>query len=253
MSILDKIMDSKGIGPRKTVLYGKEGCGKTTWASKWPSPIYIPTENGIDGVRDKEGNLLKVKAFPLCQTLSEYVEYLVAVAQEENEYETVVTDTIDWLQKLVWKEVSNDKKVESIEEIGYAKGYQFAMRYWDQIIDIWDSLISKGKHVLLLSHHAITHIASPEGDPYDAYDIAVHPKTIAPRIRQWANEVLFVHDQVMTKTQQESFDKNKMDKKVAVNSITTLKTVGKPAYHAKNKLGLPESMEFDFETYKQYL
>jgi len=42
---------------------------------------------------------------------------------EEHEYKTVVIDTLDWCERLIWQEVANDNGVEVVGDIGYGKGY----------------------------------------------------------------------------------------------------------------------------------
>ena len=63
MSFLDKVQRGKQRKPRRTVIYGTHGIGKTTWAAQWPSPIVIQTEDGCSD--------LDVASFPLATELME--------------------------------------------------------------------------------------------------------------------------------------------------------------------------------------
>ena len=47
---LDSLIENGPIaGPQKFTIYGVDGIGKTTWASRFPSPLFIDGENGTRG------------------------------------------------------------------------------------------------------------------------------------------------------------------------------------------------------------
>ena len=62
MSYLDAVKKSDGTHKRRTVLYGAAGVGKTTWASKWPNPVLIPTEDGFRDVDVPAGPIVRTSA-----------------------------------------------------------------------------------------------------------------------------------------------------------------------------------------------
>ncbi len=69
MSLLKNVAKGKQVRPRRTVIYGTHGVGKSTFAAKFPVPIFVQTE---DGAAD-----LDVAKLPLCQDLMEAVGAIV--------------------------------------------------------------------------------------------------------------------------------------------------------------------------------
>ena len=48
--MLDTILTGKQTKPRRTMVYGIHGVGKSTFASQAPRPIFIQTEEGLNGI-----------------------------------------------------------------------------------------------------------------------------------------------------------------------------------------------------------
>jgi len=59
---------------------------------------------------------------------------LLALA-EQHDFATVVIDSVDWLEPLVWAKACRDNGWNSIEDAGYGKGYVAALNLWRQYID----------------------------------------------------------------------------------------------------------------------
>ena len=100
---LNKI--SKAAPPKKprTIIYGPEGIGKSTFGNMAPSRIFILTEDGLGDIdapaipQDENGNPRAANSF------DEVMECIQTLATTDHEYETVVIDTLDWLEPLIWK------------------------------------------------------------------------------------------------------------------------------------------------------
>ncbi len=50
MALLKQVQRGKVAVPRRVLLYGTHGVGKSTWASMAEKPIFIQTENGLAGI-----------------------------------------------------------------------------------------------------------------------------------------------------------------------------------------------------------
>ncbi len=98
--------------------YGTSGVGKTTFAANMPSPVFIQTEDGA-------GNLT-LQAFPIAKSYDDVMSAITALC-EKHEYQTVVIDSLDHLEPLIWKKVCEDNNVKSIEQLTYGKGYTMAL------------------------------------------------------------------------------------------------------------------------------
>ena len=133
--------------PPRLLTYGTEGIGKSTLASQSPKPIFIPTEDGLDEI--------DCEKFPLATTYDDVVAALAELRTQQHDYETVVIDSLDWLERLVWDKLCLQYGVNSIEKVdgGYARGYTHALTYWREILDHLNALrATKGMVILLIAH-----------------------------------------------------------------------------------------------------
>jgi len=109
VSLLANIQRGRQPMPPRIVLYGTEGIGKSTFASQAPRPIFVPTEDGLSEI--------DCERFPLAKTFEDVLTDLSALAIEEHEYQTVVLDSLDWLERLIWDVLCRQFNVASIEKV----------------------------------------------------------------------------------------------------------------------------------------
>jgi len=235
MALIDMVKTGIEKKPIKIVLHGPPGIGKSTFGSKTPNPIFLPTEDGL--------TTIDVPHFPLAKNLQELWVCMKELIEEEHEYKTFVVDTLDWLEKLMWKHVCETHSVDSIDEIGYGKGYLFATTQWRRFYDGLEMMRNKGIAIVLLAHTEIKPFSPPNSDSYDRWQIKLH-KTAAAIAEEWADAVLFANFKVYVKTK-----KGKNSGK-AVGGERVIYTQPNPAYRAKNRYGLPDEIPFSFEDLK---
>jgi hypothetical protein len=241
---LASIQKGQIIEPPRILLYGKEGVGKTSWAAQAPRPIFIFTEKG----RGK----LSLDAFPLAQSWNDIVSAFRALLSEEHEYQTLVVDTVDWLEKLIWEQTCTDGGKDSIEDFGYGKGYVQALKYWTQFVEMLNDVHDqKNMAIILLGHAAVKTFNNPDGDNYDRYQLAMHQKAEA-MIREWVDCVLFADYEIKVRKPENALDKSK-GKAVKVHGDMTrlLHTEERPAYLAKNRYGLPATLSLDWSAFDE--
>lgn len=168
MKLLEQVQRGVVSAPRRTVIYGVGGVGKSTFASMAPRPIFIPTEDGLAGI--------DCHRFPLATSVADVIAALAELYTEPHEYQTVVIDSLDWLQTLVYARICKERGVESIEDIPYGKGYVFALTPWREVLAGLDALRNeRGMGVILIAHAQIERFADPRTDTYDRYP--VHPSS----------------------------------------------------------------------------
>lgn len=223
------------------MLYGVQGVGKSTWGASAPSPVFVPTEEGL--------NDIDCDKFPVAKTYGECVGRLQSLGESDHAFETVVVDSLDWLEQLIWQKVCDEKGVSSIEDIGYGKGYVAAVDYWKKVIACLDWLREhKSMAVLLIAHARVERYDNPETDGYDRYTPQLH-KRAAAVIQEWCDEVLFATYKVYTKT--EEAGAKKITKGLGGDE-RIVRCTEKPFAVAKNRLGMPDEIPMSFDAYTQF-
>lgn len=229
--------------PPRIVIYGTHGVGKSSFAAGAESPVFIQTEEGLDA--------LNVTAFPLARAYEEVMEAIQTLYSEEHDYKTVVLDSADWLEQLIWKQVALNNKVASIEDIGYGKGYIFATELWRNILEGFD-LLRNEKHmqVIFLAHTQIKRFDDPLTDSYDRYMLDLH-KGGASIISEWCDVLAFANYSVSTVKTDIGFNQKKTR---AVGAGTrALHTQERPGWVAKSRWPLPDTMPLEYEEFSNAL
>ena len=227
-SLIKKQTEKK---PPRIVVHGIHGVGKSLFASKAPSPVFLTTEDGLTEI--------KVDQFPLSESLDDVWNYMGMIINDKHEYKTFVIDTLDWLEKLIFKQVCLDKGVETPEDIGFGKAYIFALRHWEKFIKGLDAIRSKGIGIVLLAHNEIKSFNPPDGESYDRYQIKLH-RHAATMIEEWADAVLFAN----FKTYISKDDKGKA--KATGSGERVLYSANKPAWRVKSRYNIPDEIPLDF-------
>ncbi len=242
-SLMEQITSGIQMKPRRIMLYGTHGIGKSTFGSMSPSPIFIQTEDGLDQIAADK--------FPLTKSFEEIMESLRVLYKEPHKYKTIIVDSLDWLEKLIFIKVCEEHKKVNIEDIGYAKGYTFALTHWRKFFDALNALRNdKGMACILIAHSKIETFQDPENDPYDRYAPKLH-KHASSLCQEWVDEILFCNYKVYTKKSEEGFNKKRTTGKGDGERV--MKTTERPSHIAKNRLNLPDELEFTWKTYAKYL
>lgn len=222
--------------PPRMLVYGTAGIGKTSLGMAAPAPVFIQTE-------ESEVNC---PTFGLLKTYGEVMEAIGALYGEPHDYRTLVLDSVDWLEPLVWAETCRANNWASIEAAGYGKGYLAALDQWRTLLDGMNALRDeRGMTILLIAHCEIKRFDSPETEPYDRYQIKLHSRASA-LVQEHVDAVLFANYRVSTVKADLGFNKK------AVRGVgggdRMLYTNERPAFLAKNRYGLPDSLPLDWPT-----
>ncbi|MCC6910045.1 MAG: AAA family ATPase [Phycisphaerales bacterium] len=215
----------------------------TTFGAMAEKPIFIQTEEGA--------NDLEVDRFPLATKYADVMNALSALYSEDHDYQTVVIDSLDWLERLIWAEVCAKRGVESIEDVGYGKGYIFALTQWREIVSGLDALRNeRGMQIILIAHSQIEKFANPETDPYDRY-VPRLQKQASALLSEWCDELLFACHKVFTKTTDQGFNRKRVQGVGTGERI--IRTTERPAHAAKNRLNLPDEFPLDYRIYAAFV
>ena len=221
--------------PPRIVLYGTIGIGKSTWASNAPSPIFIPTEDGQD--------LIDTSKLPLMKTYAQVESALDSLAVEKHDFKTVVIDSLDHLERLIWRKVADDKGKPTIDDIGFYKGYLYAADEMTKILAKVDRLVKeRNMGVVLIAHSQVIRFENPEGESFDRFAPRLHKHTSAI-IQEWCDAVLFASYKVYVQSSDET---DKAPGKGTGTGERVVRTTERPAWIAKNRFNLPEDLPLDF-------
>lgn len=234
MSWKNSLVVGKQELPPRICIYGTHGIGKSTIASQFPSPIFISTEDGIDG--------LDVTSFPKASNINDVVEAIKTLLREEHDFKTVVVDTVDWLvEPLISNEIES---THDAKDLAYGKGQMLIAESFREILQGLDALRRKrNMNVVLLAHANIVKFESPMTEPYDRYTPKL-PNRCNGLLQEWVDVLSFAAFKVIVKKSDAGFNKE------VTRGVTTgerlLHLVENPAYLAKNRYGCPESIPFTF-------
>lgn len=225
--------------PMRVLLYGPEGIGKTTFGAESPAPIFVGTEDGF--------GLLDVARFPEPRSWRDVTDALLVLEREKHDYRTLVLDSLDWLEPLVWAEVCRTGGKRSIEDFGYGKGYVAALDTWRALLAQCDRLRrAKGMHVVLLAHAKVARFNNLEGSDYDRFTLKIHEKA-AGVAKEWCDAVLFAN---FTGVLVAKDDSGKSKGKAVGTPTRIVYTERRAAFEAKNRYALPPELPLswpDFE------
>ena len=122
--------------PVKVVLYGPEGIGKSTFAAKFPSPVFIDTEGGT--------KKLNVNRLPQPTSWAMLMDEANEVRLGHIPCGTLVIDTADWAERLCIRAVCDRANVKSIEAFGYGKGYTYLEEEFGKLLDLLEDVLHAG-------------------------------------------------------------------------------------------------------------
>ena len=223
--------------PVKTVLYGPEGIGKSTFASHFPSPVFIDTEGGT--------KRLNVARLPQPTSWAMLLDEVAEVRKGNVPCSTLVIDTADWAERLCIQAVCARAKVNGIEDFGYGKGYTYVKEEFAKLLDALEEVLNAGHNVVVLAHAAITKFEQPDAvGNYDRWGMKTS-KQVAPLLQEWCDMLLFAN----YKTVVEKADSGPNAKNKASGSKRVLYTTHHACWDAKNRFDLPEEVPFDSVSY----
>lgn len=236
--ILMQITSGKILKAQKVVLYGVEGIGKSTFASKFPEPLFCDTENSTDGMDVRR--LPKPTSWQMIMQQADYVKANPHVCK------TFVLDTADWAERYCAEHICANGHVKGIEDLGYGKGYVYLEEEFGRLLNKLQELVDLGINVLIIAHATIKKVEQPEEiGGYDHWQMKLEKKTM-PLLKEWTDMLLFAnYKTVVVNVDNQGAIKGKNKAQGGQRVMYTTRT---PWWDAKNRHNLPEELPFGFES-----
>lgn len=227
--------------PDLIFVYGPEGVGKTTWASQAIKPYILDLEKGSRRIPG-------VQRYDKAETLRDAEQFLADFIKDPKGYQTLVVDSTSELERMIWKQACIDNNWVTIEDPGYGKGYVVVMGYWENFFaGIQKLQRTHSTNVIFIGHSEMKNFTDPKtNSSYDRYQAKLDKRAYA-LFRERMDFIGFA-DYVTHTKGKESDRKHK----AFSDGTRKLYTERRPAFDAKNRLGLPLEMDFDYSVYAAY-
>jgi hypothetical protein len=216
------------------MLIGQEGVGKSTAGAQMPNPIFLCGESGLVGPQFADTPSFTPESW------AQALAFCEELAGNPSGFKTLVIDTLDWIEPMLYAHVvaaAKKNDIKHIEDFGYGKGYVIAQQEARKMLAVLDKVNAAGLAVLILSHSQLKTVKNPEGDDYDHFESKVNTK-VAGIFKEWSDAVLFARFEIYVR-------KEGMKVKAQGGTERIVQTTHSAAWDAKNRYGLPEVMDLD--------
>lgn len=231
-----KIIKTTPTKPPRIIVYGEHKIGKSTFGKGCPNPIFIQTEDGLES--------LGVNAFERCKKYEDIIECLEYLVKEQHDYKTVVLDSLDWAEKLIWEKICRDNNWSQIGDGPYGAGYKLAINYWRTLIKAFDLLNQDRKMlVVLIAHAKISKFEDPSAENFDRFGLDLHEKS-GKMLCEYVDVIGFANLKTMAVKKKEGFGQETV--KMKTSGERQLNLTARAAYEAGNRYGLPDSIELSW-------
>lgn len=232
---------SRNALPPRVVIHGQQKVGKSTFAAGAYKPIFLPLEDGLSGI--------ETDSFPLLKSYAEVEQALGELRNQSHDFGTVVIDSTDWLEPLIWEHTCKVNGWQSIEQPGYGKGYVEANNVWRSFLDKLNGLrIDRSMSVILIAHSAVKRFEAPDTESFDRYELKMQKGALG-LIVEWADCILFAQDEIAIKKEKLAGDN------VRTRGVSTgrrvMHTNAKPSFIAGNRYNLPDTLDLSWSALMQ--
>jgi hypothetical protein len=234
------------------IVHSLGGVGKTTFAADAPGNIFLDVENST---REIKG----AKKFPVPEiwTWGYILECVDWLHDSQHSFRTLSFDTVDVMEPMAWTEllrtkptIANGKSVincKSIEDYPFNGGKSMVLDVWRALLSKLDRLRrDKKMSIIMLSHSAPRMVDNPHGDNYEMADLKVD-KHLAGALCDWADSVLYAQ-KVFAVSKDNKFAKGK----AIGDGSRVMHSDGSPAFRAKNRYALPQTMALSWEEFYKH-
>lgn len=218
----------------RILIYGENGLGKSTWASKAKNPLFL----------DIEKNIHHLSGFDFAD-INSYEDLKKGLNEilysDDFQFNTIVVDSITRLEKLIEIYTCNKLKINDISQAQYGKGTSFARKAFDELLDILESInIRKNISIIFIGHAAKENFTSyTHNFTSDKYSLRLDERMRSSLFSRVNCIFLLSHDFDV----QEKKDIRQKDEPIIF-------TQGNHLFMAKNTFNLPLKMPRDYQFFR---
>lgn len=229
-------------------IYGTGGVGKTTLALEFPEPLYLYT----DGEAPPDG--VGYTPAPI-ESYSDLMDpeqgYFAQILAGEHDFKTVVVDSLDAFEPLLWAATCRRNGWDSIDSndkgspTSFGKGYLGADDEWRDVMAAAGAVARSGLYVVFILHSEAKSFNDPIVDSYDRYKPKLQ-KRAADIITEKSDALLFMNRRHTLKTVDgKGFGAKKETKPAGMSGEDrVIYTDERAGFLAKNRMNLPASIPY---------
>lgn len=246
MSLLSTVVNNSSVSKAgtRTIIYGIEKQGKTTFCCGAPRPLLVPLEVGYVG--------MNVNLIPMLESFEQVMnlldEIIAQVQAGQFPYQTLVFDSGTALERLIHDAVlrsdptwgKGNKKALTLDSClgGFGKARLYAVELWSSFLAKCDLLATRGMINIVITCHAFaSKVTDPLQGEFDVWNVLLYSpknnKSYGARelLTQWADLVGFLHSPFFI-SQKEGSD---LAKGISANKGRMLAVNYSPSYIAGNR------------------
>jgi hypothetical protein len=218
--------------PIKFCIYGAEGVGKTSLASKMPDPLFLDTEGGTSRL-----NVRRIKI----TSWEELIATVKEIIAHPEVCKTLVVDTADWAEGLCNDFICNKYRKANIEDFGFGKGYTYLAEEFSTLLQLLSKLVDVGINPVVIAHGKPRKFELPEEQgQFDRWEMKL-TKQCAPLVKEWCDALLFCNYKTFVITTENNTKKASGGKRV-------MYTTHNPCWDAKNRFSLADELDLAFSS-----
>ena len=186
------------------MIYGTGGIGKSTLAAFLPAPLFFDIERSTRKLNVAFDDDLRTNpSWPMLRGKLAAIE-----ASPPEGVKTIVLDTATVAEELAKEHVIATRKatrasgvdvvVDSIEDYGWGKGWQFIYDEFCGLLADLDRIAVKGLHICLIAHEVASPVPNPAGEDFIRWEPHLYSGdkkgrgSVRQLVKNWADHVLFI-------------------------------------------------------------
>jgi hypothetical protein len=234
---------------KRFFFYGPEGVGKSSLAADAPAPIFFDTDRGSGAIDVRRYRFRDTDDGHFAESFDEIIAAVDDLLVSPHSYQTLVIDTTDSLEALIWKHVcdkagvtKSGDRIDTIEDFGYGKGFAVAADEWRKLLHRLDTLrLRRAMHIVFVGHALVKTFKNPTGEDYDRFRPKLDDRALG-LLKEWCEVVGFVtFDDLASRT------KGSTRARGVSTGTRIIHLEHNAAWDAKSRLPLAAQIDLDLE------